>query len=132
MDKNGRYTHIEDVLVHLHTGQWFGWSDSSNKVYANLILHEKIWDQTYTGNKHDEGFIDNPYTKPTEKSLTDALAKQQADFDANQYQRDRQYPQLGEQLDMLFHDMTAGKGDKTGEWYKAVAKVKADNPKPTE
>ena len=28
------------------------------------------------------------------------------------------------------HDMTAGKGDKTGEWYKAVNKVKTDNPKP--
>jgi len=47
-----------------------------------------------------------------------------------QYQRDRQYPEIGEQLDMLFHDMTAGKGSKDGEWYKAVAKVKADNPKP--
>ena len=33
---------------------------------------------------------------------------------------------------MLFHDMTAGKGTKDGEWYKAVAKVKSDNPKPTE
>ena len=42
------------------------------------------------------------------------------------------YPSIGDQLDMLFHDMTAGKGDKTGEWYKAVAKVKAANPKPTE
>ena len=31
---------------------------------------------------------------------------------------------------MLFHDMTAGKGTKDGEWYKAIAKVKADNPKP--
>ena len=51
------------------------------------------------------------------------------EYDANQYQRDRQYPQLGEQLDMLFHDMTAGKGSKSGEWYKAIAKVKADNPK---
>ena len=40
--------------------------------------------------------------------------------------------EIKEQLDMLFHDMTADKGDKTGEWYKAVAKVKADNPKPTE
>jgi len=49
---------------------------------------------------------------------------------ATKYQRDRQYPALGEQLDMLFHDMTAGKGTKSGEWYKAVAKVKADNPKP--
>tara|TARA_R110000824_G_scaffold259894_1_gene448573 strand:- start:232 stop:597 length:366 start_codon:yes stop_codon:yes gene_type:complete len=33
---------------------------------------------------------------------------------------------IGDQLDMLFHDMTAGKGSKTGEWYKAVAKVKSD------
>ena len=42
------------------------------------------------------------------------------------------YPSIGDQLDMLFHDMTAGKGDKTGEWYKAVKKVKDDNPKPSE
>jgi len=44
--------------------------------------------------------------------------------------RARAYPDLQEQLDMLFHDMTAGKGTKSGEWYKAVAKVKSDNPKP--
>ena len=51
----------------------------------------------------------------------------------NGYVRDRQesYPALGEQLDMLYHDMTASKGDKTGEWYKAVKKVKDDNPKPS-
>ena len=41
----------------------------------------------------------------------------------------RTYPDLGEQLDLLYHDMTSGKGDKTGEWYKAVNKVKTDNPK---
>ena len=52
------------------------------------------------------------------------------DFKEKQYQRDRLYPDLGEQLDMLFHDMTAGKGDKTGEWYKAISKVKSDHPKP--
>ena len=43
--------------------------------------------------------------------------------------RKKTFPELGEQLDMLFHDMTAGKGTKDGEWYKAIAKVKADNPK---
>ena len=42
------------------------------------------------------------------------------------------YPMLSEQLDQLFHDMTAGKGTKDGEWYKAIAKVKADNPKEAE
>ena len=48
------------------------------------------------------------------------------------YISDRQesYPALGEQLDMLYHDMTEGKGDKTGDWYKAIKKVKDDNPKP--
>ena len=35
-----------------------------------------------------------------------------------------------EQLDLLYHDMTNDKGDKTGEWYKAVNKVKTDIPKP--
>ena len=31
--KNGRPDHIEDVLVKLHQGQWFGWSDFTDKVY---------------------------------------------------------------------------------------------------
>ena len=49
------------------------------------------------------------------------------------YKKDRQesYPDIGDQLDLLYHDMTADKGDKTGEWYKAVKKVKDDNPKPS-
>ena len=41
-----------------------------------------------------------------------------------------EYAALGDQLDQLFHDMTNDKGDKSGDWYKAVAKVKSDNPKP--
>ena len=49
------------------------------------------------------------------------------------YIQDRQvaYGSIGDQLDMLYHDMTAGKGDKTGDWYKAIKKVKDDNPKPS-
>jgi len=58
-----RPTHIEDYLVSLHTGQWFGWSDSKNKVYANLIIH------------------DNSKTKPTEQECIDGLAQLQADYD---------------------------------------------------
>jgi hypothetical protein len=64
-----------------------------------------------------------------ESAVTELANTFRAEYDANQYQRDRAYPDLGEQLDMLFHDMTAGKGTKDGEWYKAVAKVKSDNPK---
>jgi|TARA_R100001460_G_scaffold12566_3_gene28777 hypothetical protein len=59
---------------------------------------------------------------------------------ANQYRFDRTisgtktYPQIPEQLDQLFKDITAGKfGDdaKTGEWYIAIKAVKDANPKPS-
>ena len=30
---------IEDVLVGLHSGQWFGWSNSKNKIYDNLVIY---------------------------------------------------------------------------------------------
>ena len=40
------------------------------------------------------------------------------------------YPQLAEQLDMLFRDFAANKVTTDGELYKALAKVKSDNPKP--
>ena len=43
--------------------------------------------------------------------------------------RANEYPKLKEQLDLLYKDMAADKGDKTGEWFKAVKKVKDDNPK---
>ena len=60
------------------------------------------------------------------------LAQSKLDAQDNGYARARQeaYPALAEQLDLLYHDMTSDKGDKTGEWYKAVKKVKTDNPKP--
>ena len=60
--------------------------------------------------------------------------KANSDFDLqeNGYKTARQaeYEAIAEQLDMLFHDMTADKGDKTGEWYKAIKAVKDANPKP--
>ena len=58
-----RPEHIEDVLLTLHSGQWFGWSDPTNKVYANLVIHD--------GSK----------SKPTESELTTELAAQQTAFD---------------------------------------------------
>ena len=61
--KTGEYNHIEDYLVSLYEGQWFGWSDSKNKVYANLIIH------------------DDSKTKPTEQECIDGLAQLKSDFD---------------------------------------------------
>jgi len=118
--ENGRYNHIEDVLARLHNEQWFGWSDPENKIYTNLILLPKIWDSDVNG------FIDNPHSKPTEKSLTDALAKQQSDFDALAYARKRQaeYPSVADLVVALYDT-----DDKSAVEAKR-ASVKAKYPKP--
>ncbi len=41
MRSDGRPDHIEDALVVIHDRQWFTWTDSKNKIYANLRLTEK-------------------------------------------------------------------------------------------
>jgi len=40
------------------------------------------------------------------------------------------YPSIPDQLDMLFHDITNGKLDETGSWYKAVKATKDKFTKP--
>ena len=66
-------------------------------------------------------------TTPISKADIEAkMVELQADYDAKQYQRDRVYPSIGEQLDMQYWDKVNG----TTNWEDAVAKVKSDNPKP--
>jgi len=65
-------------------------------------------------------------TTPISKADIEAkMVELQAEYDANQYQRDRVYPSIQEQLDMQYWDNVNG----TTNWKDAIAKVKADNPK---
>ena len=67
-------------------------------------------------------------TTPISKADIEAkMVEVQAEYDANQYQRDRAtaYPSIQEQLDMQYWDNVNG----TTTWKDAVAKVKSDNPK---
>jgi len=71
-------------------------------------------------------------TTPIAKADIEAkIAELQTEYDNNKYQRDRavEYKELKEQFDLLYHDMTVGKGDNTGEWYKHIKAVKDANPK---
>ena len=43
--------------------------------------------------------------------------------------RKTEYKDFGHQLDLLYHDMTAGKLDGTGEWHKHIKAVKDANAK---
>ena len=119
-----RPSHIEDYLVTVRDGQWFGWSNPKDKVYANLIVN-------------DGG------SKPSESDCTNGLkALQDAwDLENESYKSQRRlgvgstsgYPLIELQLDQLYHDMTDGKlgaGATTGSWYVGITSVKTAFPKP--
>ena len=98
-----RPTHIEDYLITVRLGQWFGWSDSKNKVYANLVVH-------------DGG------AKPSESDCTNGLkALQDAwDLENDSYRSKRrdEYPSIAEQLDDIYHNGIDG--------WKATIKTTKD------
>jgi len=121
----GRPDHIEDALLKLHSGAWFGWSDSKNKIYANLIVHPKIWDETYEGNIFADAMINNPHSKPTEKECTDKLAELQTVYDAQAYARNRaaEYPSMADQLDDIYHN-------GIDAWKATIKTTKDKYPKP--
>ena len=78
-----------------------------------------------------EGAFDKDGNKVTvDEDAVTAKANELATATAYIGKRQAAFASIGDQLDMLYHDMTAGKGDKTGDWYAAIAKIKSDNPKP--
>ena len=108
MRLDGRADHIEDYLISLRDGPWFSWTDSKNKIYANLIVN-------------DGG------SKPTESDCTNGLAAMQAawDLENDSYksQRRAEYPSIEDQLDTIYHSGVAG-------WKTAIKTIKDKYPKP--
>jgi len=86
---DGRPDHIEDYLITVRGGQWFGWSNPDNKIYANLIVH-------------DGG------SKPSEADCTNGLkALQDAwDLENDSYKSKRraEYPSIADQLDDMYNN----------------------------
>ena len=71
-------------------------------------------------------------TTPIPKADIEAkMVEVQADYDAKQYQRDRVYPSIGDQLDMLWHsiDQDPTLKSKYFTFYEAIKSVKVKNPK---
>jgi len=71
-------------------------------------------------------------TTPIPKADIEAkMVEVQAEYDAKQYQRDRVYPSIGDQLDMLWHSIDQNPKLKSEyfEFYEAIKAVKVKNPK---
>ena len=111
------------------------------KIKLYLEANSKTWDKDKVSLQDDMvDEVSSPYIKNwSYDGLAQPTAEQIASYEtagdtAETLQgvldtRRSEYPELREQLDLLYKDMAADKGDKTGEWFKAVKKVKDDNPK---
>ena len=97
-----RPSHIEDYLITVRTGQWFGWSDSKNKIYANLIVHDG-------GSKPTESDCNNGL-----KALQDAW---DLENDSYKSKRRAEYPSIADQLDDIYHNGVDG-------WKATIKAVK--------
>jgi hypothetical protein len=84
-----------------------------------------------TKSKQDQNYFEQNGVYPiSDDSLTEedkvfVPEEELAGLLATQYQRDRQYPSIGEQLDMIYH---AGAGGE--EFQAAIKAVKDAHPKP--
>tara|TARA_Y100000310_G_C20488384_1_gene717929 strand:- start:91 stop:411 length:321 start_codon:yes stop_codon:yes gene_type:complete len=98
---------IEDYLVTIKSGQWFGWSDSKNKTYENLIVY-------------------NGETKPSKSDCTDGLKTLQdawdLENDSYKSKRRKEYPNIVDQLDDIYHNGING-------WKTTIKIIKDKHPK---
>ena len=102
----GEPTHIEDYLVSFRQGQWFGWTDSKNKIYENLVVHHG--------------------TKPTKEEVEAGFKAMKDKWTAEEYKRKRieEYPKMQEQLDQIYNE-------GIDAWKATIKAVKDKYPKPS-
>jgi len=111
--------------------------DSSYNVYIDGDINsQEDWDNKVkfiTGKDADDNAIFAD-TKPiTYAQALEEYNRLQADYDAKQYQRNRasEYPQIGDQLDKLWHSINADDTLKTqfADFYNTIKAVKDKYPK---
>ena len=100
------------------------------KLDKNDIIHS-LYNATTVG--YD--FVNDKWTA-TDKdgnAINVVSADVDAEFAKQEYKNKRQYPEIGEQLDLLWHSIDADADLKTkfANFYNAIKAVKDANPKPS-
>jgi len=104
----------------------------ANAINALAVAQDSELRYMYIGSIESQEDFDNievenglSFNFTYEEVLTKSL---EFEYVAN---RKNEYPSIGDQLDMLYHDIKAGTLE-TGDWITAIEQVKTDNPKPSE
>ena len=104
--------------------------DAIRKAYPSITALDESWINyglDISGNKVsiDQSKVDDART---ELNTEAAKVKYKTDRTTN---GSTTYAFLGDQLDMLYKDIVAGKLDTTGTWATHIKSVKDANPKPS-
>jgi len=89
-------------------------------------IHSLAPNAQWMGDGEEITWLSSDITQPTDAEIQAEITKLQAEYDSNQYQRDRAsaYPPIGDQLDMIYH---AGLGGDA--FQAAISAVKQEYPK---
>jgi len=110
----------------------------NTKIKLYLEANSKTWNDTKVtlqDNSDDNGAFISSWSYDIAQPTTEQIASYETAGNAAETlngvlnKRQTEYKDFGYQLDLLYHDMTAGKLDNTGEWHKHIKAVKDANPK---
>jgi hypothetical protein len=97
------------------------WDDEQDNILLENTgsgAYIKTWNVSGLSKPSDSKIAEYETAGNTQETLNGVLAK-----------RKTEYKDFGYQLDLLYHDMTAGKLDNSGEWHKHIKAVKDANSK---
>jgi len=93
----------------------------------NSLLPDSVWSMDAEDYNTLIWSDDNDLPPPTEEEVQAEIERLKAEYNNNQYQRDRasEYPSIQDQLDTLYHQGYDG-------WKASIDEVKNKYPKPGE
>lgn len=100
--------HFDDVIFSKYNSNFVGYSGNPPETKEQYVAME-IWKDKTTAPSWEEI-----------SSEIESLKVKEA--------RAKQYPAIGDQLDMLWHAIDSGSLDKDSEFYKTLKAVKEQNP----
>lgn len=98
-------------------------------LVAEALSSLRPLSQYAVGSDGSINWIDTVQTQPTQSQIDAEIIRLASVYTAHEYQRNRVYPSLGDQLDMLWHAIDNGTLNKTSDFYTAIKAVKDAHPK---
>ena len=105
--------------------------EANSKIYKDEIKNYTLYNASDGTGDVIQSWNVAGLTQPTASQLN-ALDSNASTLESNDIvgtTRENKYGKIGDQLDLLYKDLVAGKLDSTGEWAKKIKAVKDANPK---